>query len=584
VEYLKDIVEKFKEFPTEKTEKKKKKSIFDSFKNVFKNVKSWLKDILVGSVTFAAGKFLQIFKRGLKGLWNFLKSPKEWIKGVKDKIVNIVTRGKEIGKKIVTRAGEIGTKVKKGIETVKEFIKSPSKVFKVVKEKAVDVVTKGKELGSKVVGKTIEFGKRIVKGAEKVGEFGKSVLDRTGEVGSKIIEAGKTTIPKVKGVIGKSIEIGERIAPKIGSVVGKTLEIGERIAPKALELGGRVLGGAAELGLRTLSTPLTVALSAYDAYKGWTEVGKAFGLKKGQEATLGMKLASATGRVSTLGFSDKKAAQFIYKLFGGKIPEQVQEKKQQEQQPDTEEMKNTAFENMKKFVMKIVNFPLTLYNKFEEFISDKIKLFKDSIGKSFDWIFNLPKTIITAIKERLKDSFVGKFFTSIFNSDDEPNKETKELELHHAASGGLFLKESITHIAEKNKPEVVLPLESPKTHELVQRYFEIYSKKNKKYESTFVKQRENFLKSALDTIETTTSQKLEQQSKPAVVAVPQPVPQPIVTPTQVAVGSDGRQKTDDVQFDFIIEKHLNDIFKNTIIMFEKSIQDYIFGNLAFNVI
>ena len=405
--------------------------------------------------------------------------------------------------------------------------------------------------------------------------------------------------------------------------------------PKAgLKLGSKLAGRAGALAIPGIGEIAAIGMSAYDAYKGWKEAGKAFGLKEGEKATFGMKLASAAGRALTLGFSDKKAAQWIYRLFGGKIhkktgevnkellekrtksvlekgtpgykefmkgveeeiPEHIEGPGEslfkQQRKPEKlefsdkyklpeydikslEEIKKESDRSIISFVNKIISFPVEVLKKFKDYTSKKLQSFKESVKGAFSWIIELPKKLIEAIKDFLKNSFLGKIFGSLFKDEES----IPEPEVQHAASGGLFLKESLTHIAEQNKPEIVLPLENPKTHSIIQQYFETYGKKYEYVDGG----REEFVKSALETVNKVTDQTI-QQREPKIITIPQPVPQPIVTQqTSANIDSDGREKTPDLQFDFIIEKHLSDIFRNTIITLEKSMQDYIYGNLAFNV-
>jgi len=359
----------------------------------------------------------------------------------------------------------------------------------------------------------------------KVFSVGKKILGKAWDFIKSPKELISGIFGKGKSVVSKVFKVGGKILPKIGEIGSK---LGGKLASRAGALTIPGLGGIAALGM-----------SVYDAYKGWNEAGKAFGLEEGEKATLGMKMASAAGRVLTLGLSEKKAAQFIYK-----------------------------------FVNKIVSFPLEVLNKFKDYASEKLQSFKDAVKGAFSWIVDLPKKLIEAIKDFLKNSFLGKIFGTLFKDESVPTPE-----VHHAASGGLFLKESLTHIAEQNKPEVVLPLENPKTHNIIQQYFETYGKK---YQYTG-DNREEFVKSALETVNEVTNQAI-QQREPKIIPIPQPVPQPIVTQQSLSnIDSDGREKTPELQFDFVIEKHLNDIFKNTMITLEKSMQDYIYGNLAFNV-
>jgi len=536
--------------------------------------------------------------------------------------------------------------VKKGFGKAWDFIKSPIKAIKNLKDSAVSKVKSVVKKGKTVISKTVEFGKNIFskgsKVAEEVGEVAsksKGVISKAGKIGSKAVEAGK-------GVLSKGVEVGSKILPKVGEIGSKALEVGAKVLPKAgLKLGSKLAGRAGALAIPGIGEIAAIGMSAYDAYKGWKEAGKAFGLEKGEKATFGMKLASAAGRALTLGLSDKKAAQWIYKLFGGRVhkktgevnkelleertksvlekgtpgykefmkgaeeetPEHVERpgeslfKQQRKQEKlgfsdkyklpeydvkSLEEIKKKSNNNMMAFVNKIVSFPLEVLKKFKDYTAEKLQSFKDAVKGAFSWIIELPKKLIEAIKDFLKNSFLGKMFKSLFGdeeveTDAEAKKDKKEdrQRTYHAASGGLFLKESLTHIAEQNKPEVVLPLENPKTHSIIQQYFETYGKKYE-YGSD---NREEFVKSALETVGKVTDQAI-QQSEPKIIPIPQPVPQPIVTQqASTNIDSSGREKIPELQFDFVIEKHLNDIFRNTIITLEKSMQDYIYGNLAFNV-
>ncbi len=95
------------------------------------------------------------------------------------------------------------------------------------------------------------------------------------------------------------------------------------------KMGGMLRAGGAVLS--KLALPLTAALAAFDGYRGWNDTEgqrRTFGLKSGEDATIGQKSAMAAGSVLSagglsellFGVSGDDIAKSIYEFFGGATP------------------------------------------------------------------------------------------------------------------------------------------------------------------------------------------------------------------------------------------------------------------------
>lgn len=209
-----------------------------------------------------------------------------------------------------------------------------------------------------------------------------------------------------KGKGGKTVVKNESVSTK--NAKGDIDKITKKATSKSLgksTLG--ILGGLGKGGIKLASKaflPLTILMSAFDGFTGYKNTNENFGLKKGEKATKGQKLASVLGGVTsglTLGILDEKtASKGIYK-FGKVSTEVFKLIGQKSKESAIKSAKNYA-NFAKTSIEKIGKFNTASKNAFSSLsqkATEKLTGIAVSSAKSFDNIKTKVSDTMTSSKE-----------------------------------------------------------------------------------------------------------------------------------------------------------------------------------------